>query len=273
MDSKIPTLIINKGQDLVRQLVPQVIDIAVQTGIQNIGTPNVQLPDTCLISDELQRILNLRNTLIDKLNTTVNIIERLSKPLDTLVPTVNTLSTSLQITDTARIAANTAMAFIPPAVLPGAVPAVINNLKDLIEFVGPKITNTKNIITSIQAALDYVNSILKKLIDIFKSIDQYLTNCGAVSETTPLTSLNPYLQQLDQQQQEVQTASINQVYRGFVLEVREEQFSPTVNRRRAVALNPQGIVLLQTPLSFTSTPEVLVQQLKLIIDNSNLKAE
>lgn len=238
MDSKIPTLIINKGQDLVRQLVPQVIDIAVQTGIQNIGTPNVQLPDTCLISDELQRILNLRNTLIDKLNTTVNIIERLSKPLDTLVPTVNTLSTSLQVTDTARIVANTAMAFIPPAILPGAVPAAINNLKDLIEFVGPKITNTKNIITSIQAALDYVNSILKKLIDIFKSIDQYLTNCGAVSETTPLTSLNPYLQQLDQQQQEVQTASINQIYRGFVLEVREEQFSHTVSRRRAVALNP-----------------------------------
>ena len=55
--------------------------------------------------------------------------------------------------------------------------------------------------------------------------------------------------------------------------MREEQFSPTVSRRRAVALNPQGIVLLQTPLSFTSTPEVLVQQLKLIIDNSNLKAE
>jgi len=135
------------------------------------------------------------------------------------------------------------------------------------------IINNKNIITSIQTALDYVNGILKKLIDIFKSIDQYLTNCGAVSETTPLTSLNPYLQQLDQQQQEVQTASINQVYRGFVLEVREEQFSPTVSRRRAVALNPQGIVLLQTPLSFTSTPEVLVQQLKLIIDNSNLKAE
>lgn len=279
MDSKIPTLIINKGQDLVRQLVPQVIDIAVQTGIQNIGTPNVQLPDTCLISDELQRILNLRNILIDKLNITVDIIERLSKPLDTLVPLVNSLSTSNQRLNDIKTLSQLTIPFLPTS--PPGAPSpsqaalvslgIVENL--LKDYLSPKITNTKNIITSIQTALDYVNGILKKLIDIFKSIDQYLTNCGAVSETTPLTSLNPYLQQLDQQQQEVQTASINQVYRGFVLEVREEQFSPTVNRRRAVALNPQGIVLLQTPLSFTSTPEVLVQQLKLIIDNSNLKAE
>jgi hypothetical protein len=273
MNSKIPLLIVNKGQELVKQLIPQVIDIASQTGIQNIGTSNVQLPDTCLVSDELQRILNLRNTLVDRLNTTVDFIEKLSKPLDTLVPTIDTLSTSLQVVDNARIAANTAMAFIPPPGLPGAIPATINNLKDLIELINPRIINTKNIITTIQSALDYVNNILTKLINIFKSIDQYLTNCGAVSETTPLTSLNPYLQQLDQQQNTVESAPINQVYRGFVLEVREEQFSPTVNRRRAVALNPQGIILLQTPLSFTSTPEVLIQQLKLIIDNSNLKAE
>lgn len=271
MNSKIPLLIVNKGQELVKQLIPQVIDIASQTGIQNIGTSNVQLPDTCLVSDELQRILNLRNTLVDRLNITVDFIEKLSKPLDILVPTVDTLSTSLQVIDTARIAANTAMAFVPT--LPGAVPAAINNLKDLVELINPRITNTKNAITTIQSALDYVNNILTKLINIFKSIDQYLINCGAVSETTPLTSLNPYLQQLDQQQNTVESAPINQVYRGFVLEVREEQFSPTVNRRRAVALNPQGIILLQTPLSFTSTPEVLIQQLKLIIDNSNLKAE
>jgi len=271
MESRIPLLIVNKGQELITQLVPQIIDIASQTGIQNIGTSNVQLPDTCLVSDELQRILSLRNTLVSKLNTTVDLIEKLSKPLDILIPTVNTLSTSLQVIDTARIAANAAMAFIPA--LPGAVPAVINNLKDLIEIIGPKITTTKNGITTLQTALDYVNNILKNLINIFKSIDQYLNNCGAVSESTPLTSLNSYLQQLEQQQNTVDMAPINQVYRGFVLEVKEEQFSPTVNRRKAVALNPQGIVLLQTPLSFTSIPEVLIQQLKLIIDSNNLKAE
>jgi len=279
MNSKIPLLIVNKGQELVKQLIPQVIDIASQTGIQNIGTSNVQLPDTCLVSDELQRILNLRNTLVDRLNTTVDFIEKLSKPLDTLVPLVNSLSTSNQRLNNIKTLSQLNIPFLPTS--PPGAPSpsqvalvglgIVENL--LKDYLSPAIINNKNIITTIQSALDYVNNILTKLINIFKSIDQYLTNCGAVSETTPLTSLNPYLQQLDQQQNTVESAPINQVYRGFVLEVREEQFSPTVNRRRAVALNPQGIILLQTPLSFTSTPEVLIQQLKLIIDNSNLKAE
>jgi hypothetical protein len=279
MNSKIPLLIVNKGQELVKQLIPQVIDIASQTGIQNIGTSNIQLPDTCLVSDELQRILNLRNTLVDRLNTTVDFIEKLSKPLDTLVPLVNSLSTSNQRLNNIKTLSQLNIPFLPTS--PPGAPSpsqaalvglgIVENL--LKDYLSPAIINNKNIITTIQSALDYVNNILTKLINIFKSIDQYLTNCGAVSETTPLTSLNPYLQQLDQQQNTVESAPINQVYRGFVLEVREEQFSPTVNRRRAVALNPQGIILLQTPLSFTSTPEVLIQQLKLIIDNSNLKAE
>ena len=279
MNSKIPLLIVNKGQELVKQLIPQVIDIASQTGIKNIGTSNVQLPDKCLVSDELQRILNLRNTLVDRLNTTVDFIEKLSKPLDTLVPLVNSLSTSNQRLNNVKTLSQLNIPFLPTS--PPGAPSpsqdalvglgIVENL--LKDYLSPAIINNKNIITTIQSALDYVNNILTKLINIFKSIDQYLTNCGAISETTPLTSLNPYLQQLDQQQTVVDAAPINQVYRGFVLEVKEEQFSPTVNRRRAVALNPQGIILLQTPLSFTSTPEVLIQQLKLIIDNSNLKAE
>ena len=271
METKIPDLIINKGQELIKQLVPPIVNIASQTGIQDIGTSNVKLPDTCLTPEELQKILNLRNVLVDKLNTTVSIIDKLSKPLNILTPTVNTLSAALQVADAARIAANTAMVAAP--VVPGAAPALINNLKDLEEFISPKITIAKNTINTIQLALDYVKGILTNLINIFKSIDKYLIKCKVVSEATPLTPLNDYLQQLDQQQNMVNAAPTNQTYKGFILEVREEQFSPTVKRVKAVALNPQGIVLLQTPLSFTTTPQVLIQELKLIIDSSNLKAE
>ena len=101
-----------------------------------------------------------------------------------------------------------------------------------------------------------------------------MIKCNAVSTSTPLTPLNGYLQNLDSIQNQVQNAPpTTQVYQGFILEVVNEQYSPTVKRVKAVAKNSQGIILLQTPLSFTSTPNVLIQQLKLIIDNSNLKAE
>jgi hypothetical protein len=52
----------------------------------------------------------------------------------------------------------------------------------------------------------------------------------------------------------------------------EEPFSPTVNRRKAVAKNSNGIILLSTPSSFTTDTQVLFAELKLIIDKNNLKA-
>jgi hypothetical protein len=62
------------------------------------------------------------------------------------------------------------------------------------------------------------------------------------------------------------------IYQGFNLEIIEEPFSSTVNRKKAVAKNSSGIILLETPPSFTSSPSILIEQLKLIIDSSNLKA-
>lgn len=62
-------------------------------------------------------------------------------------------------------------------------------------------------------------------------------------------------------------------YRGFSFEIETIPFTPTVNRTRALALNRDGIPLLQTELSFTSTPDILIQELKFIIDRDNLRAE
>jgi hypothetical protein len=45
-----------------------------------------------------------------------------------------------------------------------------------------------------------------------------------------------------------------------------------VNRYRAVGKNQSGIVLIQTELSFTLEPQILINELKLIIDRDNLKA-
>ena len=269
---KLPILLAEKGQKLIKQLVPQIIQIAEKTGIKNIGEITEELPNFCLTKDELNKILDVRNNLVDKLNSTTKIINTLSKTTNTLNNVINVTSIAVTTLNIARLASNVGVAAIPsPPGAPGAIVSSLNTLKDLLEFMSPKITTTKNIISSVNTSVDFVNSILLKLLNLLKSIDKYLIGCNNADN---LISFSEYILNLEKTyiQNQNQLNPNLSTYQGFILEVIQEQFSPTIKRSRAIAKNSQGIILLKTPLSFTSTPQVLIEELKLIIDSNNLKA-
>ena len=66
------------------------------------------------------------------------------------------------------------------------------------------------------------------------------------------------------------------IYRGFEFAIYEEndpRFVVAGNKRRyAVALDRSGFITLQSRPSFTLDPDVLIEELKLIIDEQNLEA-
>jgi hypothetical protein len=86
-----------------------------------------------------------------------------------------------------------------------------------------------------------------------------------------LCFLDSKLQQLEESLNNINVN--NNTYRGFVLEIVEEPYSPTVNRRKAIAKNTQGIILLSTPLTFSTENQVLIEEIKLLIDSNDLKAD
>lgn len=277
MESKIPLLIVDKGQELVNQLIPKIVDIASQTGIENIGTPNIKFPNTCLPQDELKKILDVRNALVDKLNSTTQTINSLKKIVDPLNIVVTTSTAALKKLDTSIKVTKTSIPFLPSA--PSGFPSppaiatnTVDTLRTLVTTTTPKIIKAQNTISSVAVTMDFINAILLKIIGLLNSIDIYLKGCNVDA----LTSLDSSLTQLEQEQAvaeaQAQNPSTLTNYQGFILEVITEAFSPTVNRVKAVAKNAQGVILLQTPLSFTTTPQVLIKEIKLIIDSSNLKA-
>ena len=87
-----------------------------------------------------------------------------------------------------------------------------------------------------------------------------------------MVSLSKELDTLSQIQ-EIANQTQNQVtYQGFVLEIETVPYNSTINQRRAIAKNSQGIVMIQTPLSFSTNAQTLINELKVIIDKNNLKA-
>jgi hypothetical protein len=285
---KIPLLLAEKGQELLNQLIPKIIDIATQTGIQNIGELKEKLPDFCLPPDELKKILTIRNALVDKLNSasqTINQLKKIVDPLNTVVTVTSTVVNTINTVSTITKASIPLIPTPPPGSPdPGkALLVSLDSLNKVLAKTTPKITKAQNTISSIATTVTFVNTILLKIIGLLNSIDKYLKGCNAISTTSDtsdtsntLTPLDSSLTQLEQEQaaalaqSEIPSSLTN--YQGFILEVITEVYSPTVNRVKAVAKNAQGIILLQTPLSFTTTPQVLIEEIKLIIDSNNLKA-
>ena len=95
-----------------------------------------------------------------------------------------------------------------------------------------------------------------------------LLPCLNESQKSQLTSVNDGLIKISTDNEQ---SIDNTTYQGFIFQIEEVPFSPTVNRLKAIALNQGGIPLLETPLSFTTNRQTLIDELKLIIDRDNLK--
>ena len=62
-------------------------------------------------------------------------------------------------------------------------------------------------------------------------------------------------------------------YKGFTFVIEEVSFSNNLVRKRALGINKSGVKLIETQLSFTLDNQTLIDELKLVIDRDNLKAD
>lgn len=237
-----------------------------------------EFENQCPPPEKIEQIINLRNNVLDQANSISDVLDGVTKTVGLANIGVTSLLGLIKGLKAGKTAASIAAKLLP--VVPGAVPAAISDLDDLItnktfDVEGnSKIVPIKNAIDGISVPIAYLSSEILLFITFLEQLDEEIKNC-IKSNPNPGSKLNPIspnLIEISNIQKQSNQSSNLATYQGFIIEIEEVPFSPTVNRKRAVGKNQDGIVLIQTELSFTPSDKVLINELKFIIDRDNLKA-
>jgi hypothetical protein len=234
-----------------------------------------QLPTdgTCPEPALLQSILDKRNNIVDFLNKFSNFLDITTSTYTGTNVAFNALLTTVQGINLSKTSASGAVKILPTA--PGFITALLSDLGDLADNLTfdslgeSKLSKIKSGLDTLNISLAIVSSFIKNIIQVLNSLDALLLPCLNESQKSQLTSVADNLVKIATDS----TQSIDDsTYQGFIFQIEEVPFSPTVNRLKAIALNQGGIPLLETPLSFTTNIQTLIDELKLIIDRDNLKS-
>jgi hypothetical protein len=279
---KLGELVLSKGVALQSQVTPTLEDI------------KNNLTSGCPPQPVLLSFIERRNNIVNTLNNLGTFIDKITIALTGIAGIVNLVliaKATLRNTKTglniAKIVINQASKFIPsPPGVPGFITSTITDLSnaessindtvDKITFDDLGESKLKPLQDGVNSSIVYLavaSGIVKTIVTLLETIDAPLKKCmqeANIQQT--LTEVSSEIVALTQIESTAQQTINNTTYQGFVLEIEEVDFSPTVKQRRAVAKNSQGIVMAQTPLSFTSNPQTLINELKLIISRNNLKA-
>ena len=232
----------------------------------------------CPTQSQIDKFINIRNNITEQLNKVYTKVDRLSKNLSGAEKGLRGIITGINVAS--GIAAG---GIIAGAVVPLPIPAAANSAIDgalqtveKAKFKGDgaqKLVPIAGGLVSANVAIKLFANVLRELICTIEALDAALLGCeeGVQSKLIPISP--EIIEFIEQDVVEQENSFTETAYKGFIFKIEEVPFSPTVNRRRALAQNQDGITLLQSELSFTSTPDVLVQELKLIIDRDNLRAD
>ena len=207
--------------------------------------------------------------LENRIGRTLNII---TISLTGLSSFLTFLDLAIKGIETAKIVAKIAAASFPA--LAATLPTTLNTLSQaknqiLIDNKGnSRLTKLSLIIGGATLAASLVGSYILKATESLKAIDFVLKTCDP---NTTLDPISKEIEDISTTQLQAQQTQNQTTYEGFIIEIEEIPYAPNVTRRRAIGKNQQGIVLIQTELSFTTDNQTLINELKLIIDRDNLK--
>jgi hypothetical protein len=269
LGNQVLKLVITKLQSLVGEYL---LDQFVQAR-NNALTPEqiAQVREQyCPTPDTLNQLIETRNNIVDQLNSIGNRLNLANQTVNGLTTATNTSQDIVNLATSVQTGLNLAASSgILPAPALGPILSNYNSIEKIIRTVSSLISSNNNALYATSIPLGVVSYVVTKATELLGLLDILINFCSTETDT-PLTPVSDTIQQVTIRQ--VQANVDSGSYNGFIFKIEEVPFSPTVTRRKAVAFNQSGIALLETPLSFTTNEQTLINELKLIIDRDNLRS-
>ena len=271
-----------EGGKIVEVMGPQIAQLVIQLGLEALlDKANESIP-ACPPKKTVDAALVPLNGLVNDLNATIDKIDKIAEIGKFTSDSLKTVQTVANVLNIAIPAISGASKTIP--IIPGAIVSALDDLdyfRNLVLYDNngsprlPKITGQVN---SIFAATGLISALLQRILPILQGIIDKLNECypelGESSEENLIG-----LPSISDKVREYAAAGENNFeeeepisYKGFIIEIEEVPFTPTVSRYRAIGYNSYGIPLIKGELSFTPNNSVLVNELKFTIDQDNLSS-
>ncbi len=252
-------IVLNKAKESIkRTLFPFILGLLAEFGIKYLQAVLDRIPgakpDTCPSPEKIKEIIRKRDQLVRQLNRFYKMISRAS----TILGLANTIIIGIKV-------GIIASKFIPLRFVPGAFVTAITKIEKRLEIAGIAVS-----ILSVAAAI--IGIVLAQIIELLNALDLSIQNCS-IEQNIPMEELNDELNKLSSQVTK-ETELNDNSYKGFTFEIKEDPTNvSSYTKRFAQALNIQKVPVLKSESSFASNPQVLIDQLKFIIDTQNLKAD
>ena len=253
------------------KLLPLAIELLLVFGISKISQKNRK---TCPTSAELNNVIRTRNRVVRQLNQIFQSILINTALAAAFFALANVLKGVRLGIDQIPIP----QAFgIPPGpagglafALPYSFTAKLQNINDILENLEE---NNKELNRATLVSLVLVIAGAATVVLLLKSIDEMTQECAEDDLEIELETINQELLDIAEEEAEDGNPIVGNV-NGFILSVETDNKNPvgTLKRRFAVAKDTRGITLLKGEPSFSSSDQILIDELVFYIQQNNLKA-
>ena len=266
---------IGKIVDVIKtKLIPLVITLLLSFGISKLSQKNRK---TCPSPDALRDVIRTRNRVVRQLNQMFKMIVINSalafafRSLAQILKGVRLAMDGLSIPQ--------AIGVIPAkdfggliAAAPYSMTAKLQHINDELEKLEEK---SEGISKATLVSLVFVIAGTATVVLLLKSIDQMTQECAEENGVTDLelTAINQELLDLSEEEAEDGNPVVGNT-NGFIFSVETDNSNPvgTLKRRFAVGKDSRGITLLKGEPSFSSSDQILIDELVFYIQQNDLKA-